>query len=94
MKAAIEKTTFHQPTAHVYQNVVAKAVYDREEIKQNLIDQLTGAVSWTQSVKAMIKDGASKFTEVGPGKVLQGLVLKIDKDYGGRWSELKILKKF
>jgi [acyl-carrier-protein] S-malonyltransferase len=79
LKAAIEKTSFHQPTAHVYQNVVAKAVYDREEIKQNLIDQLTGAVCWTQSVQAMIKDGASRFTEVGPGKVLQGLVLKIDK---------------
>jgi [acyl-carrier-protein] S-malonyltransferase len=79
LKDAIEKTTFHQPTAHVYQNVVAKAVYDREEIKQNLIEQLTGAVRWTQSVQAMIKDGASKFTEVGPGKVLQGLILKIDK---------------
>jgi [acyl-carrier-protein] S-malonyltransferase len=58
---------------------VAKAVYDREEIKENLIEQLTGAVRWTQSVQAMIKNGASKFTEVGPGKVLQGLVLKIDK---------------
>lgn len=79
LKAAIESTTFHQPTSHVYQNVVAKAVHDREEIKQNLTDQLTGAVRWTQSVQAMIKDGASKFTEVGPGKVLQGLVLKIDK---------------
>jgi [acyl-carrier-protein] S-malonyltransferase len=79
LKTAIEKTTFHQPTAHVYQNVVAKAVYDREEIKQNLIEQLTSAVRWTQSVQAMIKDGASRFTEVGPGKVLQGLVLKIDK---------------
>ena len=79
LKTAIEKTTFHQPTSHVYQNVVAKAVYDREEIKQNLIDQLTDAVRWTQSVQAMIKDGASKFTEVGPGKVLQGLVQKIDK---------------
>jgi len=79
LKAAIENTTFHQPTAHVYQNVVAKAVYDREEIKQNLIDQLTGAVRWTQSVQAMVTDGATKFTEVGPGKVLQGLVQKIDK---------------
>jgi len=79
LKTAIEKTTFHQPTSHVYQNVVAKAVYDREEIKQNLIDQLTDAVRWTQSVQAMIKDGASRFTEVGPGKVLQGLVQKIDK---------------
>jgi len=79
LKQAIEKTTFHQPTAHVYQNVVARAVHDREEIKQNLIDQLTGAVRWTQSVQAMIKEGATRFTEVGPGKVLQGLVLKIDK---------------
>jgi [acyl-carrier-protein] S-malonyltransferase len=79
LKAAIERTTFHQPIAHVYQNVVARAVYDREEIKQNLIDQLTGAVRWTQSVQSMIKDGATKFTEVGPGKVLQGLVNKIDK---------------
>jgi [acyl-carrier-protein] S-malonyltransferase len=79
LKKAIDKTTFHQPTSHVYQNVVAKAVYDREEIKENLIQQLTGAVRWTQSVQAMIKDGASKFTEVGPGKVLQGLILKIDK---------------
>ena len=79
LKAAIDKTTFHQPTAHVYQNVVAKAVHDRQEIKQNIIDQLTGAVRWTQSVQAMIKDGATKFIEVGPGKVLQGLVAKIDK---------------
>lgn len=79
LKTAIERTNFHQPTAHVYQNVVARAVHDREEIKQNLIDQLTGAVKWTQSVTAMIADGASHFTEVGPGKVLQGLVLKIDK---------------
>lgn len=79
LKSAIERISFHQPTAHVYQNVVAKAVYDREEIKQNLIEQLTGAVRWTQSVQAMVKDGATKFTEVGPGKVLQGLVVKIDK---------------
>lgn len=79
LKAAIESTNFHTPTCHVYQNVVAKAVIDKEEIKQNLIDQLTGPVRWTQSVKAMIADGASKFTEAGPGKVLQGLVLKIDK---------------
>jgi [acyl-carrier-protein] S-malonyltransferase len=54
-------------------------VFDREEIKQNLIEQLTGPVRWTQSVQAMIKDGATKFTEVGPGKVLQGLIAKIDK---------------
>ena len=79
LKEAIEKTSFHQSTSHVYQNVVAKAVFDREEIKQNLIDQLTNAVRWTQSVQAMIADGATKFTEVGPGKVLQGLITKIDK---------------
>ncbi|MBC8034628.1 MAG: ACP S-malonyltransferase [Chitinophagaceae bacterium] len=78
-KIAIEKINFHQPTAHIYQNVVAKAVFDREEIKQNLIDQLTGAVKWTQSVQAMITDGATRFVEIGPGKVLQGLILKIDK---------------
>lgn len=79
LKAAIEETKFHNPTCAVYQNVVAKAVMDKDEIKQNLIDQLTGAVRWTQSVQSMIADGASKFTEVGPGKVLQGLILKIDK---------------
>jgi len=79
LKTAIESTNFHTPTCSVYQNVVAKAVFDKEEIKQNLIDQLTGPVRWTESVQAMIADGASKFTETGPGKVLQGLVLKIDK---------------
>ncbi|MBL7738547.1 MAG: ACP S-malonyltransferase [Chitinophagaceae bacterium] len=79
LQAAIEATTFHTPASAVYQNVAAKAIMDKEEIKQNLIDQLTGAVRWTQSVQAMIADGASKFTEAGPGKVLQGLVLKIDK---------------
>jgi len=79
LQAAIAATKFHNPTCAVYQNVVAKAVMDKEEIKQNLTDQLTGAVRWSQSVKAMIADGASRFTEAGPGKVLQGLVMKIDK---------------
>ena len=79
LKAAIESTNFHNPTCSVYQNVVARAVFDKEEIKQNLIDQLTGPVRWTQGVQSMIADGASKFTEAGPGKVLQGLVMKIDK---------------
>lgn len=79
LKTAIEGTTFYNPTASVFQNVVAKAVVNKDEIKKNLIDQLTGAVKWTQSVRAMIADEATKFTEVGPGKVLQGLVLKIDK---------------
>ena len=79
LSEAIEATKFHNPTCAVYQNVVAKAVMDKDEIKQNLIDQLTGAVRWTQSVQSMIADGGSTFTESGPGKVLQGLILKIDK---------------
>lgn len=79
LKAAIEATSFYTPSCPVYQNVVAKAVVDSAAIKQNLIDQLTSAVRWTQSVQAMIADGATHFTEVGPGKVLQGLVGKIDK---------------
>lgn len=79
LKEAIEATKFHNPTCAVYQNVAAKAVKDKDEIKQNLIDQLTSAVRWTQSVQSMIADGASRFTEVGPGKVLQGLILKIEK---------------
>jgi len=79
LQAAIESTKFHNPTCAVYQNVVARAVMDKDEIKQNLIDQLTGAVRWTQSVQSMIRDGASRFTEAGPGKVLQGLIGKIDK---------------
>lgn len=78
--AAIESVQFHQPTCPVYQNVVAKAVLRPAEIKMNLIHQLTGAVKWTQCVQAMIADGATQFTEVGPGKVLQGLVQKINKE--------------
>lgn len=80
LAAAIEATTFSTPTCPVYQNVVAKAVTNPLEIKQNLIDQLTGAVRWTQSVQAMVADRATNFTEVGPGKVLQGLVQKIYKE--------------
>jgi len=80
LSASIKKITFYNPTASVYQNVAAKAVVDKEEIKKNLIEQLTGAVKWTQSVRSMITDGASKFTEIGPGKVLQGLILKINKE--------------
>lgn len=80
LQAAIESTKFHSPTCAVYQNVVAKGVMDKEEIKENLVQQLTGPVRWTQSVQAMITDGASRFTEVGPGKVLQGLVMKIYKE--------------
>lgn len=80
LQTKILSTKFHTPSCAIYQNVAAKAVMDNEEIKQNLIDQLTGAVRWTQSVQAMIADGATRFTEAGPGKVLQGLVQKINKE--------------
>jgi len=80
LAAAIEATHFNPPACPVYQNVVAKAVMDAAEIKKNLVDQLTGAVRWTQSVEAMVADGATQFTEAGPGKVLQGLVQKIYKE--------------
>lgn len=80
LAAAIDATHFSSPDCPVYQNVVAKAVTDPAEIKRNLIDQLTGAVKWTQSVEAMINDGATHFTEAGPGKVLQGLVMKVNKE--------------
>lgn len=79
LAAAIEATTFHKPICPVYQNVTATAVADPEEIKANLITQLTAPVRWTQSVQQMIADGATSFTEVGPGKVLMGLINKIDK---------------
>jgi len=80
LAAAIEATSFQIASCPVYQNVTAKAVTDPSEIKKNLIDQLTGAVRWTQSVQAMVTDGATRFTECGPGKVLQGLVQKISKE--------------
>ncbi len=74
---AIEKTEFHAPAVPVYQNVDAKPHTDPAEIKANLVAQLTAPVRWTQSVKNMVADGATEFIEVGPGKVLQGLVAKI-----------------
>ncbi len=77
---AISNTRFSQPMCPIYQNVNAKAVFDPEIIKQNLILQLTAPVRWTQTIKAMITDGATEFTEVGPGKVLQALIKKINKD--------------
>jgi [acyl-carrier-protein] S-malonyltransferase len=80
LAAAIEATHFNNPICPVYQNVVATAVTDPAQIKQNLIAQLTGAVKWTQTVQAMVADGATHFTEVGPGKVLQGLVQKVFKE--------------
>ena len=79
LASAIESTVFSDPFCPVYQNVNAKAVTDREMIKQNLIAQLTAPVRWTQSVQQMLADGASEFIEVGPGKVLQGLVRKIER---------------
>lgn len=80
LAAAIEATIFASPICPVYQNVTASAVTDPLQIKNNLIAQLTGAVKWTQSVNQMITDGATSFTEVGPGKVLVGLVNKINKE--------------
>lgn len=80
LASAIEATKFGEPVCPIYQNVVAKAVTNNEEIKKNLINQLTAPVRWTQSVQAMVSDGATHFTEVGPGKVLQGLVSKIYKE--------------
>ncbi len=80
LAAAIEATNFANPICPVYQNVVAAAVTDPTAIKQNLINQLTGAVKWTQTVEQMVADGATHFTEVGPGKVLQGLVQKVYKE--------------
>lgn len=75
---AIEQTPFHSPVWPVYQNVNAMPSSDPEIIRKNLIDQLTGAVRWTQTIQHMIQDGATEFIEVGPGKVLQGLVKKIN----------------
>ena len=80
LAAAIEQTAFHKPLSPVYQNVTTTAVSDENAIKTNLIKQLTAPVKWTQSVQQMIADGATEFIEVGPGKVLQGLVKKINKE--------------
>lgn len=79
LAAAIENMSFRNPVCPVYQNVSTFAVNDPEEIKKNLVFQLTAPVKWTQSVQNMINDGATEFIEVGPGKVLQGLVKKIDR---------------
>ncbi|MDO5608150.1 MAG: ACP S-malonyltransferase [Capnocytophaga sp.] len=80
LAAAIENTAFNKPVCPIYQNVTTTAIHNPDEIKKNLINQLTAPVKWTQSVQQMILDGASEFIEVGPGKVLQGLVKKINKD--------------
>lgn len=80
LAAAIEATEFKTPLCPIYQNVTASAVTDNAEIKANLIAQLTAPVRWTQTIQQMVNDGASHFTEVGPGKVLQGLVKKIHRE--------------
>ncbi|MFB9120612.1 ACP S-malonyltransferase [Bergeyella porcorum] len=80
LAAAIEATKFGTATMPVYQNITTTAVKDSEEIKKNLIAQLTGPVKWTQSVQNMIQDGAESFVEVGPGKTLQGLIKKINSE--------------
>ncbi|MGL6021825.1 MAG: ACP S-malonyltransferase, partial [Chitinophagaceae bacterium] len=80
LKQGIEKMTFEDPLCPIYQNIVAKAVNNKNDIKINLVHQLTGPVKWTQCIKSMVKDGATNFTECGPGKVLQGLIGKITKD--------------
>ena len=80
LEAAIQATEFHTPKCPVYQNVDAKPHTDAAEIKQNLVAQLTASVRWTQTVENMIADGATDFTECGPGAGLQGLIKKINKD--------------
>src|SRR5690606_8303573 len=80
LETAINATVFHDPICPIYQNVNGKGMTDQELIKINLIAQLTSPVQWTQTIQNMIKDGANEFWECGPGKVLQGLVRKINKD--------------
>jgi len=79
LAAAIKETHFNEPTCPVYQNVPATAVTTATEIKENLMKQLSAPVKWTQSIQSMITDGGTQFIEVGPGKVLQGLMRKIDR---------------
>lgn len=81
LEAAINNTPFSEGICPVYQNVTARAISNPEEIKRNLVKQLTASVRWTQSMQAMIADGASSVTEVGPGKVLQGLFKKVDRAF-------------
>ena len=88
LAAAIENTSFKTPQCPIYQNVTTTAVRESNEIQKNLISQLTAPVKWTQSVKNMVADGADVFVEVGPGKVLQGLVKKIAPDVAARSAEI------
>lgn len=88
LAAAIENTQFNQPKCPIYQNVTASAVSNPDEIKKNLISQLTAPVRWTQTMNQMIKDGATEVIEVGPGKVLQGLFKKVDRAFPCSSAEL------
>ena len=88
LASAIEATTFGSPVCPIYQNVTATAVTDPEEIKKNLVAQLTAPVRWTQTMQQMISDGVSSFVEVGPGKVLQGLIKKVDRKMPTASAEL------
>jgi len=85
---AIKNTVFSEPICPVYQNVVAKAVIEPSEIKENLIAQLTAPVRWTQCIQAMVTDGGTEFIEVGPGKVLQGLMRKIDRSVAANGASI------
>ncbi|MEE9349775.1 MAG: ACP S-malonyltransferase [Flavobacteriaceae bacterium] len=93
LAAAIECTEFNEPTCPIYQNVPAKALTSAEAIKKNLVAQLTAPVKWTQTIQEMIKDGATEFTEVGPGKVLQGLMRKIDRNVTANAAVLEVNTK-
>ncbi len=89
LATAIENTTFNEPLCPIYQNVTAQAVKNASDIKKNLMAQLTAPVRWTQTMQQMITDGTTEFTEVGPGKVLQGLLRKIDRNVTTNKAELK-----
>ena len=89
LAAAIKETQFNEPTCQVYQNVPASAVTSATEIKENLMLQLTAPVKWTQSIQSMIIDGGRQFIEVGPGKVLQGLMRKIDRSVEAAGASLE-----
>jgi [acyl-carrier-protein] S-malonyltransferase len=77
---AIQETKFSKPSCPIYQNITAAPTQDVDTIKKNLIAQLTGPVKWTQTIQKMRNDGATQFIECGPGKVLQGLMRKIDRE--------------
>ena len=90
LAAAIEATEFSTPSCPIYQNVTASAITNASEIKKNLVAQLSSSVRWTQSMHAMINDGAESVVEVGPGKVLQGLFKKVDRKFDTSSAALEI----